>query len=356
MMNLASLSYIIAFLVFSSFSLSCKKKNERSVFPLASEHNINESMLKNAYGEIKNIEGIASLVVCRDGVIVAEEYFNGYSCDSIKTVMSVTKTVTSMLAGIALDKGYIEDINDPISKYLEGIVTFPDETKANIKIEYLLKMAFGHSWNGTKPESLYSDFASTPDHLQYIIDLPLVTTPGTVFNYSDGASFLLSVIITEATGINTLDFAVTNFFAPLGITNFVWSKDDRGYPNGASSLSISPRDMVKIGNLILNKGRYNETQIVPESWINAMTTTQLTTNNDVPYGPEYGYQIWINSSAVHKFFFAMGWGGQFIFIVPDQNLVVTVSCMTAGLTWEKAGQNWSGIINTIVNYVFPAVN
>ncbi len=312
-------------------------------------------MLTGAFDKIREIDGMASLIVCRNGVIVAEEYYNGYRSDSIKTVMSVTKSVTSLLVGLALEKGYIDAISDPISKYLSGIVTFPDEIKAHITIEQMLTMTFGHAWNGTKSDGLYSTWASTPDHLQYIIDLPLAWTPGTVFNYSDGASHLLSVIITEATGINTFDFARQYLFDPLGITNVIWLTDDKGYPNGAASLKISPHDMVKIGNLILNGGRYNGLQVVPESWIEAMTTTQITTNNDIPYGPEYGYQLWINTAGVHPYYFAMGWGGQFIFIVPDHALVVTASCQTAGLTWQQAGEHWTGIIQIIVEDIFPAV-
>lgn len=348
--------YGITLVLLSSMLVTCREKENTQRFPLAAAHNINEPLLARAFDKVKNIEGIASLVVCRDETIVAEEYYNGYRNDSIKTVMSVTKTVTSLLVGLALEKGYIESVNDPISKYLTGIVVFPDEAKKNITIEQMLKMSFGHAWNGTKPESLYATYSAMPDHLQYIIDLPLVSAPGTVFNYSDGASHLLSVIITEATGKNTLDFAVENLFNPLGISEFIWRKDDRNYPNGASSLIISPRDMVKIGNLILNHGRYHGVQVVPESWVSAMTKTHITTNNDVPYGPEYGYQIWINSSVVHKYYFAMGWGGQFIFIVPDQNLVVTASCRTDGLNWQQAGEHWTGIINIIVNDVFPAIN
>jgi CubicO group peptidase (beta-lactamase class C family) len=351
-----SSSLVSALLIPLLFMVACKNEENDERFPLAEEHNIDEGMLVQAFDHIQQVEGIASLVVCRDGVIVAEDYYNGYRSDSIKTVMSVTKTVTSLLIGLALEKGYIDDINDPISKYLTGIVIFPDTVKASITLRQMLMMTFGHAWNGTKPESLYETYAATPDHLQYIIDLPLVYTPGTVFNYSDGASHLLSVIITEATGINTLDFAMEYLFLPLGISDISWGKDDRGYPNGAASLRISPHDMVKIGNLILNGGRHNGVQVVPESWITAMTTTQISTNNDVPYGPEYGYQIWINSSAVHKYYFAMGWGGQFIFMVPDQNLVVTASCQTADLTWQQAGEHWTSIIQIIVNDVFGAVH
>ena len=348
-------SLLSAFLLGCCFILACKEDDSPGRFPLASAYNIDEGMLARAFDKIQKVEDMASLVVCRNGVIVAEEYYNGYRSDSIKNVMSVTKTVTSLLVGLALDKGYIDDIHDPISKYLTGIVTFPDEVKANITIEQMLTMTFGHAWNGTKPESLYSTWASTDDHLQYIIDLPLSWPPGTVFNYSDGASHLLSVIITEATGTNTFDFALQVLFQPLGIVDAVWPADDKGYPNGAASLKISPHDMVKIGNLILNGGRYNGFQLVPESWIKAMTTPQINTNNDVWYGPEYGYQLWINTTVAPTCYFAMGWGGQFIFIVPDHKLVVTASCQTAGLTWQQAGENWTGIIQTIVNDIFPAV-
>lgn len=348
-------SLFSAFLLCCCFIPACREDDSPGRFPLASAYNIDEDMLTRAFDKIQEVDGIASLVVCRNGVIVAEEYYNGYRCDSIKNVMSVTKTVTSLLLGLALDKGYIEDIYDPISKYLTGIVTFPDEDKANITIKQMLTMTFGHAWNGTKPESLYSTWASTDDHLQYIIDLPLSWPPGTVFNYSDGASHLLSVIITEATGTNTFDFALQYLFQPLGIVDAVWPADDKGYPNGAASLKISPHDMVKIGNLILNGGFYNGTQLVSESWIEAMTTPQINTNNDVWYGPEYGYQLWINTTVTHTCYFAMGWGGQFIFMVPDHNLVVTASCQTADLTWQQAGENWTGVIQTIVNDLFPAV-
>ena len=241
-------------ILLSLLHTSCRNEENDRNFPLAKEQNVDEAMLVSAFERIQHVEGIASLVVCRNGVIIAEEYYNGYSSDSIRPVMSVTKTIMALLVGLALEMGYIDDINDPISKYLTGIVVFPDETKANITIEQMLKMTFGHAWNGTSPNSLYSTYAAMPDHLQYIIDLPLVSVPGTVFNYSDGASHLLSVIITVATGVNTLDFANQYLFKRLGITHVIWPADDRGYPSGSGSLNLSPHDMVKIGNLILNGG------------------------------------------------------------------------------------------------------
>ena len=347
---------ILLLLITSFLAISCRKEEDNR-FPLADQYNIDGEQLTLAYDEFKTVEGALSLIICREGTIVAEEYTNckSYGADSIKNIMSVTKTFTGVLVGLALEKGYIESLNDPISKYLIGIVTFPDNVKANITIDQLLKMSFGHSWNGTSSASLYNTWANTQDHLQYIIDLPLVAAPGTVFNYSDGASHLLSVIITQATGINTLDFAREFLFSPLGITKLRWSKDDKGYPNGAASLQIMPKDMVKFGNLILNKGIYDGKQVVPESWINTMTTVKISTNNDVPYGPEYGYQIWLGTESGHRYYMAMGWGGQFIIMVPDLQLVVTATCWTSGLTDQQAGEHWTSIINIIVGKIFTAV-
>jgi CubicO group peptidase (beta-lactamase class C family) len=357
MKNYLHLSSLLLVFLFITTLPSCDKQDPGNRFPLADEFNIDGEKLILAFDKMNGVEGALSLIVCRNDTIVAEEYYYYNNCpDSIKNIMSVTKTFTGTLIGLAIDRGYIESVDDPIGKYLTGIVNFTDDIKPAITIDQLLKMSFGHAWNGTSVSSLFEEcFFESDDILQFIIDLPLINTPGTVFNYSDGASHLLSAIITEATGMNTIDFAEQNLFDPLGITDFYWSTDDRGYPNGAAYLRIKPRDMLKFGNLILHKGSYEETQIVPEAWINEMTTTKISTNNDVLYGPEYGYQIWLGNAGGHRYYMAMGWGGQFIFIVPDQQLVVTATCWTANLTDQQGGEHWMSIIKIIVEDIFPAV-
>jgi len=338
--------------------VSCHKQ-EFNRFPLADKYYIDGEKLTLAFNEFKKVEGALSLIVCRNGQIVAEEYTNyqSYGADSIKNIMSVTKTITGVLAGLAIDKGYIESLHDPIKKYLTGIVTFPDEVKGNITIEQLLKMSFGHAWNGTSSSSLFvACFHESEDNLQYIIDLPLVTTPGTVFNYSDGASHLLSAIISQATGMSTLDFAAENLFDPIGITEYEWSTDDRGYHLGAAYLRIKPRDMIRFGNLILNKGVYGGRQVVPESWINEMTTAKISTNDDIPYGPEYGYQIWLGTVSGNRYYMAIGWGGQFIVIVPGLQLVVAATCWTGGISDRQAGEHWMSIIKIVMEKIIPAVH
>ncbi len=358
-MRHGNLGYRLVLLLVSILLLiSCKKELENR-FPLAEQYNIDGEQLTLAFDEFKTIDGALSLILSRNGTIVAEEYTNykTYGADSIKNIMSVTKTFTGILVGLAIDKGFIKSVNDPINNYLTGIVTFHDNIKANITIDQLLKMSFGHSWNGTSSSSLFEEcFFESEDNLQFILDLPLVATPGTVFNYSDGASHLLSVIITEATGVSTLDFAAENLFDPVGITEYRWSTDNRGYHLGAAYLRLKPRDMVKFGNLIMNKGKYNGNQIVPESWINEMTATKISTKNDVPYGPEYGYQIWLGTESGHRYYMAMGWGGQFIIIIPDLQLIVTATCWTNDITYQQAGAHWMSIIALIFEKILPCVN
>jgi CubicO group peptidase (beta-lactamase class C family) len=353
-------SFLFLSVVFiSTLFPSCRKEELVNLFPLAGQYNIDGVQLTEAFNEYKNVEGALSLIVCREGTIVAEVYTNykTYGADSIKNIMSVTKTFTGVLVGLAIDKGFIESVNDPISKYLTGIVTFHDVVKPAITIDQLLKMSFGHSWNGTTEASLFEEcFFDSDDNLQFIIDLPLVSAPGTVFNYSDGASHLLSAIITEATGMNTADFAKEYLLDPLGIKKFTWATDNRGYPLGAAYLRIKPADMITFGNMILNRGEYNGTQVVPAEWIDTMTTTKILTNNDVPYGPEYGYQTWLGTWSGHRYYMAMGWGGQFIVIVPDQDLVVTATCWTSDITYQQAGEHWMSIIQIIFKQILPCVN
>jgi len=123
---------------------SCSKGDAINRYPLTDKHNINGEKLTMAFDEMKTVEGALSLIVCRDGEIVAEEYYyyNNYGPDSIKNIMSVTKTFTGVLVGLAIEKGFIESVNDPISKYLNGIIKFPDDIKSGITIDQLLKNDF----------------------------------------------------------------------------------------------------------------------------------------------------------------------------------------------------------------------
>jgi len=149
------------------------------------------------------------------------------------------------------------------------------------------------------------------------------------------------------------EFARIYLFEPMGIGYRFWYEDNQGYNYGGAGLCIGPEDMIKIGNLFLQKGLYNGERIVSESWINQASTNYISTNNVVPYLTDYGYYWWLGSEKGFDFYMAMGYGGQFICVVPELNLVVVATCDFRGIG-SQAGQNWNTIIDIIMNNVLDA--
>ena len=325
-------------------------------FPNATSQNINSHQLAEAYEIARNIDGMRSLLLERNEVLVSEEYFNGVGPDDVYDVRSVTKSFTSALIGIAIEKGFIQSVDETIADYFTNVeVDSLPERKGNITIRQLLTMTCGMEWHELGGYSEFSQWVNSPDQINYIIAKPFTSVPGTHFNYSDGAAHLTSVILEEAVGMGTVDFANQYLFNPLGLGEKTWWADNRGYNYGGVGLCVTPRDMIKFGRLYLNHGVYNGQQIIPVSWVNESTQTHISTNNVVPYGSSYGYYWWIANERGHYIFYATGYGGQFIFCVPDLNLVTVATC-----NWQNTGvhadEHWYAIIQMFMNNILPAVN
>jgi CubicO group peptidase (beta-lactamase class C family) len=297
------------------------------------------------------------LLVARNGVLVSEEYFQEEDGpESQHDVRSVTKSLTSALIGIAIEEGFIENVDQTLADFLVGsVVDSLDEAKGQITIRQLLTMTCGLEWFEIGAYSEYNDWITAPDQIEYILNKPMVTTPGMVFNYSDGAAHLVSVILTEATGMNALEFAEQYLFAPLDISGRPWRTDNRGYNLGGVALEITPRDMLKFGTLYLQNGVYEGVQVIPAAWVSASTESHISTNNAVPFGPNYGYYWWIGRAYSHDYYFANGYGGQFLVVVPDWNLVVVATGNWRGIGRDQAGEQWYNIISVIMNNVLGAV-
>jgi len=216
-------------------------------------------------------------------------------------------------------------------------------------------MTCGQDWHELGSDSEFSDFANAPDQVNYILDKPIVNTPGTVFNYSDGAAHLISVILTKATGIDASAFADEHLFGPMGLGERTWYGDNRMFAYGGVGLCIGIHDMIKIGYLYLNGGILNGSQIVSSEWINTSTSFHISTNNVIPFLKDYGYYWWLGSANGHNFICANGYGGQFIFIVEELNLVVCSRSNYRGIDRNQAGENWYNILNVIINHILPAV-
>jgi CubicO group peptidase (beta-lactamase class C family) len=355
--------HIITILLFAIFLPCCSKNSaqpedkQTSPYPEAVEQNIDDVQLFFAFVAAANISDMQGLAVARNSIIVAEQYYNdaGPDPDPDLHVMSVTKSITSMLVGIAIDQGFIESVDQTLSDFLEDEVDLINPKLGQVTIHQLLTMTCGHDWHEIGSESEYGFWVNAPDQLDYIYAKPIVNTPGTVFNYSDGAAHLVSAILTKATGMSTYAFAKRNLFDPMGLGNRTWDTDNRNIAYGGVGLHIGIHDMIKFGYLVLNNGVFNGRQIVPSDWLNKATSFQISTNNIVSFLSDYGYFWWLGHAHGHDFICANGYGGQFIFIVRSLNLVVCVRTNYRSRTATQAGDNWYRVLDIIINQILPAV-
>jgi len=322
--------------------------------PFANRQGIEAGALESAYAEARSIPGVLSLLVQRNGVLVAEEYFHGFGPDSLHDVRSVTKSVVSILVGIAIEEGIIPTVDEPVGTYLEAVVESIRPELSGTSIRHFLMMSSGLDWHELDRGTSYSDWWQSDDMVQFVVDLPLVHPPGSRFIYNTGASHLLSVILTEATGMPTLEFARTYLFEPMEFTGSSWLQENRGYYTGGMGLRITARDMMKLGQLFLDGGSYEGTAVVPPGWIAASTAQRLSTRDAIPFAPGYGYLWWVGEGG--EFFLANGYGGQFILVAPGLDLVVTAQSAWRGKGWDEAGSQWYQVIRLIVEDILPAVH
>ena len=317
--------------------------------------NIDEALLASAYQQARQQNGLRSLLVARNGVLVAEEYFGGYNRNRLNHVRSVTKSVVATLIGIAIREGFLQNTNQTLSEFLQPYSENRDGTKGQIAIEHLLTMTSGFSWNETNGNE-YGSWITSGDQIDYVIDKPLVAAPGQQFTYNSGTSHLLSAILTQATRMSTKAFAEKYLFAPLGITDVAWDQVSDGIYNGGAGLQLTARDMVKFGFLYLQNGVSGGEQIVPAEWITRAWQQKQTLG--FAYGPlksvHYGYLWWMEKGGAHDAFFAWGYGGQFVFCVPDLNLVVTTTSQWQLSAADASAQERANM-DLIVNKVLPAV-
>ena len=361
-MSSTFLKYCIILLTLVSVSCipGCKKDTnsvENDHFWKAEKHNIDVEQLAQAFENASQIEDLQGLVVARNGEIVAEKYFNsaGPDPDPNLHVMSVTKSITATLVGIAIERGFIESVDQEVSEFLPDESEIFNPALGQVSIRNLLTMTCGHEWHEIGSPSEFMDFVNAPNQVEYVFQKPIINTPGTVFNYSDGGAHLVSVILTKATGMSTSEFANTYLFEPMGIGDKIWYTDKQDYNYGGVRLCIGNHDMIKIGFLYLNNGFYNMQQIVSSAWIDTVTSFKISTNNIIPFLSDYGYFWWLGNAHDYDFFCANGYGGQFIFVVRDLDLVVS-SRTSYRVSESKAGENWYNVLNIIVNQILPAVN
>jgi CubicO group peptidase (beta-lactamase class C family) len=294
---------------------------------------------------------LRSLLVVRHGYLVYERYWNG-DAHSGQEAFSATKSFTSALVGIALGDHHLTSLHQTVGELLAAhLPANADPRLAKVTVGQLLTMTSGLACDAPGPDcdgELLPGLLQSQDWVRHILARKLVTKPGSTFAYSNAGSHLLSAIVADTTGQTTLAFARAKLFAPLGIhtehaflpvnsdyasraeaqayerAKVAWNTDPQGYQTGWSGLKLPARDLAKLGYLYLNGGRWDGVQIVPAGYARASTQGQ---SHPPPGGrfDGYGYQWWVTSEHGHPSFVAVGYGGQFIQVIPDLDLVVVIT-------------------------------
>ncbi|WP_141771608.1 serine hydrolase [Bacillus sp. 491mf] len=266
---------------------------------------------------------VNAFLVYQQGEIVTEYYKTEKCAQSVYKMNSITKSIISILIGIAIEKGYIHSIHTPI---VEWIPNMPKE-KQLLTMYHLLTMTTGEEWNEFGDGVIFpNDFVESKNWIDYILNKPIIEQPGTKMNYNSGSSHILSYILQLATEMTTAAFAEKYLFEPLHITNYEWQQDPQGIFVGGFGMKMKPKDMLKIGLLCLQNGYWNEQQLVSSNWIEQSHQKQFTTYKHIG---AYGFHWWVLDRDIfnvpYHTYFAMGYGGQYILIVPQLELTAVIT-------------------------------
>jgi CubicO group peptidase (beta-lactamase class C family) len=274
---------------------------------------------------LKNNPNVYSILIAKNHQLVYQKFYNHYNDTSLFNDQSLTKDICSLLIGIAIDKGYLTSADEKLSAIFPELKNDTDKRKQQVTIRMVMNQA-----SGLYHENLafLPGFLSLADPSNHVLHAPMVADPGREWHYNNAASHLLSVIITKSTHTDTRAFADKYLFGPLGITHYDWPKMKDGYYDGSGLLAIrlSSLDMLKVGTLILDDGEYQHQQIVPKKWIQSLL------NPAIHYNATWGFPASTYAFDFYHFVYkgtpvtyGMGWGGQFLVIIPSLQTVVMIN-------------------------------
>lgn len=325
------------------------------------EQQLNKKILKRLLKRLRNgaIGGIDSLLIARNGYLVTEEYFHGWGPDDLHTLQSDSKSVTSLLVGIALGQGKISSVGQPVLSFFPEYrkIRNVDERKSAMTLRDLLTMRTGLDWSEDPytGSPLFQLNTCGCDWLKFVLDWPMRETPGTRFEYNSGGVILLAGVIRNATGIPTDSFAQRYLFDPLGITQARWVYGEPdNLPHTGGGLYLRPRDMAKIGYLMLRNGRWENQQVVSTDWVRESTSHAVRYPRTFASRPtDYGYLWWllnVDEGAPTEdgdIYTASGAQGQWIFVIPKYDMVVVSTGNTP--YFDQA-------VDFLYSDILPAVN
>jgi CubicO group peptidase (beta-lactamase class C family) len=277
---------------------------------------------------------VRSLLVVRHGKLVAEGYSRDFTDrDTYQNLQSATKSITSLLMGMAMEEGMADSLDEPLYDLIPG--HFDDDArKRSITLRDVLTMRTGLKFHNEDDSGPF--FHTSGSSVANILHRPLESYPGTTFYYNDGTPQLISGIFMEKMGVTLEAFASQRLFGPLGIRVYQWEKHADGLSFGAYGLWLLPRDMARIGQMVLQGGEWEGRQIVPSTWLEE--STRIYANGD------YGYYWWVLAEG--QVYYASGAGGQRILVDEKEDLVIV-------LTGDPGSKNW--ILTSGTNTLFDGI-
>jgi CubicO group peptidase (beta-lactamase class C family) len=312
---------------------------------------INSQILDSAFIVAEQLGYVDGLLIIRNGYLVAEEYYNGYTVDSPHNIKSVSKSYLSAITGIALQKGYFT-LDDKVMDYFPEYVTDTmDVRKYDITIRDLMIMKMGID----SEENNLFEVLATPNWIKTTIELPLLSAPGEKFRYNTLETHLLSAILTKTSGLCTFDLTKKYLTDPMGIDIDHWSQDPQGYYFGGSEMFFTPREMAVLGYLYLNGGVLGGEQIIPANWVYS-SLTGTWEKNSAEWGVlrdyNYGHLWWLGKINGYEMFWALGFGGQMVVTFPELDLIVVTTAFY-DLDWDEDQER--PILEVISKYILPAI-
>jgi CubicO group peptidase (beta-lactamase class C family) len=285
----------------------------------------------------KNIDAMNSFMLVRHGHVVAEGWWAPYGAESPHSLYSLSKSFTSTAVGLAIAEGKLKLSDEVLKFFPDDAPAEPSKNLKSMRVSDLLRMSTGHQ---TEPKRT----PETPWTKTFLAE-PVPFKPGTHFLYNTSGTYMLSAIVQKATGMTVLDYLKPRLFEPLGIEYPTWELSPQGISTGGYGLNVRTEDIAKIGQLYLQKGKWNGKQIVPDSWVSSATARQTSNGSDPNSDWEqgYGYQFWRSRYHAYR---GDGAFGQFCIVLPQKDAVVAItSCV----------KDMQGVLNLVWNKLLPAL-
>jgi CubicO group peptidase (beta-lactamase class C family) len=322
------------------------------------EQGLDPMLLAKLYYEAAELETLYGLLVIRNGYLIAEKYFNEGSIDQVSGRQSSTKSFTSALVGIALDRGCLQSVDQKMMDFFpEFAEEIQDPRKEQITIRHLLQMRGGYpdeEFTGDYFDIMF--FQGNWKFVPHLLDFPLSSDPGTKFHYSNLTSHLLGVIVTRACGQDLESYAQQYLFSPMDAELFGWQVDDDGYNWGFGEIYLTARNMAKFGQMYLDGGVYDGRQILSTDWVEASQqrySEKIIRGGILPWHGSfrdrgYGYQWWSSRVGDHYFWYASGHGGNYIILLRDLDMVIVTTADPLHDMWDENPWKYEGAINRLV--------